>query len=191
MICSFIELHSSSPHSLLLGGRARPAPGAPSPSSPTDRCPPHGASQRPSQTDKQRRHPPTDPPTDTDRPTDPPTDPPTDSPTYSLSSYWGRAAAPPRRPSPKCSKSLLLWAAAAAAAAHREGLAVGRKGSFMYLRRVSLPTRPHHRTSTASHPNCEVKPQRARLVRSWGTRLEARVLSYHFTFQFSFQKLLE
>ena len=43
-----------------------------------------------------------------------------------------------------------------------------------------FPARPYPGTSTASHPNCEVKPQRARLVRSWGTRLEARVLSYFF-----------
>ena len=42
-------------------------------------------------------------------------------------------------------------------------------------------TRPYHRTSTASHPNCEVKPGRDWLVRSWGTRLEAQ-LSCYFLF---------
>ena len=52
--------------------------------------------------------------------------------------------------------------------------------SLYTLEFVFSTARPYPGTSTASHPNCEVKPQRARLVRSWGTRLEARVLSYFF-----------
>ena len=62
-----------------------------------------------------------------------------------------------------------------------------RAGAGMFMVHIvkhalSALTRPYHRTSTASHPNCEVKPGRARLVRSWGTRLEARVPSYLFFF---------
>ena len=53
---------------------------------------------------------------------------------------------------------------------------------FIYLNTLSNSTRPYLRTSTASHPNCEVKPVRARLVRSWGTRLEALVQSYFWRF---------
>ena len=41
-------------------------------------------------------------------------------------------------------------------------------------------TRPYHETNTASHPNCEVKTHRARLVRRWGTPSEALVPSYLF-----------
>ena len=41
-------------------------------------------------------------------------------------------------------------------------------------------SRPHHELSTASHPHSEVKPRRARIVQTWGTRLEVRVLRFFF-----------
>ena len=66
---------------------------------------------------------------------------------------------------------------AAARARARAGMCM------VYIRKHALSalTRPYHRTSTASHPNCEVKPGRDWLVRSWGTRLEAQ-LSCYFLF---------
>ena len=39
-------------------------------------------------------------------------------------------------------------------------------------------SRPHHELSTASHPHSEVKPRRARIVQTWGTRLEVLVLRF-------------
>ena len=43
---------------------------------------------------------------------------------------------------------------------------------------VSSLSRPYHELSTASHPHSEVKPRRARIVQTWGTRLEVLVLRF-------------
>jgi hypothetical protein len=93
MICSFIELHSSSPHSLLLGGRARPAPGLPPHHRPpidVHRTVLLSALPRPTSnavTDRPTHRP-------AHPPTDPPTGPPTDRPTHSVATGVVR---PPRR----------------------------------------------------------------------------------------------
>ena len=45
-----------------------------------------------------------------------------------------------------------------------------------------LLSRPYHELSTASHPHSEVKPRRARIVQTWGTRLEVLVRRFLFFF---------